>query len=137
MVTMAEQCIFCSIVAGEAPAEVIYEDEHTVAFLDINPWARGHTLVVPRRHSTDLYEIDQKDLEQTLAAAKQVAKRVNDRLNCDGIMLLNSSGAAAWQVVPHFHVHVIPRYPDDGFTLPGPGHADANEIRAAAAELRG
>ena len=133
-----EDCIFCKIVAGELPAERIREDEHTVAFMDINPWVRGHALVVPRRHSRNLYEIEGDDLRHTAAASKEVALRMRDRLRCDGVNLLNSCEPAAWQTVFHFHVHVIPRFTDDPLRLPGaPSSADAEELAAVAAELRG
>ena len=134
---MAEDCIFCAIVAGDASAEIIHQDEHTVAFLDINPWARGHSLVVPRRHSKNLYDIDEDDLEHTMIAAKRLAKQAKEALGCEDVMLLNSSEPAAWQVVPHFHVHVIPRYADDSFRFPQPERADPDEIAKVASELSG
>ena len=111
-------CIFCKIVAGEIPGQIIAEDEHTIAFMDINPATRGHALVIPRRHSRDLLEIDQDDLAYTIAGAQRLARRVKERLGADGVSLLNSCGAAAWQTVFHFHIHVIPRYIDDPLRLP-------------------
>src|SRR4051812_31074206 len=112
-------CIFCAIVAGELPSQILDEDEHTVAFLDINPWTRGHSLVIPRNHSTDLLEIDPADLSRTIVAAQRLARTLKDRLGADGINLLNSCGQVAWQSVFHFHIHVIPRYEDDPLRLPG------------------
>lgn len=133
-----DDCIFCKIVAGELPAERVQEDEHTVAFMDINPWVRGHALVVPRRHSRNLYEIPEDDLRHTAVASKQLALRMRDRLKCEGVNLLNSCEPAAWQTVFHFHIHVIPRFTDDPLRLPGaPGSADADELAAVATELRG
>jgi hypothetical protein len=76
---VAEDCIFCKIVAGELPAERVREDEHTVAFMDLNPWTRGHALVIPRRHSKNLYEVPEEDLRHTAAAAKQLAERMRDQ----------------------------------------------------------
>ncbi len=135
---MADDCIFCSILAGELPAEVIAEDEHTLAFMDINPWTRGHALVIPRRHSADLLEIADDDLDHTVQAAKRLAGQLKQRLGADGINLLNSCGSSAWQTVFHFHVHVIPRYPDDPLRLPiGPEQAKPEELAAVAAEIRG
>ncbi|HEY3946259.1 MAG TPA: HIT domain-containing protein, partial [Solirubrobacteraceae bacterium] len=94
---MAESdCIFCKIVSGEVPATIIREDERTVAFMDINPATRGHTLVVPRRHVRDLLEIGHEDLAATMAAAQDLAQRVVDRLGAAGVNLLNSCGQAAW-----------------------------------------
>ena len=136
---MSEQdCIFCKIVAGELPSERIDEDEHTVAFMDINPGTTGHALVVPRTHSRNLYVIAAEDLCNTLLAAQRLATRMRDKLDCDGVNLVNSCEAAAWQTVFHFHVHVIPRFDDDPLRLPWtPREADAGELAAVAARLRG
>jgi histidine triad (HIT) family protein len=134
---VAEDCIFCKIAAGELPAEVVAEDDHTVSFMDINPWTRGHALVIPRNHSRNLLEIDDEDLARVAAAAKRLAARMCERLGCDGINLLNSAEPAAWQTVFHFHVHVIPRYDDDPLRLPGaPQQPGEGELRAIAEELR-
>ncbi len=130
-------CLFCKIIAGEIPGEIVDEDEHTIAFMDINPATRGHALVVPRQHATDLLEIDDAELAATMAAAKRLAARSKDRFGADGINLLNCLGRAAWQSVFHFHVHVIPRYRDDPLRLPWtPETGDPDEIAAAAAQLR-
>jgi histidine triad (HIT) family protein len=135
---VTEDCLFCKIVAGEIPSQKVDEDEHTIAFMDINPWTRGHALVVPREHSRNLYEIGDEDLARTAAAAKRLAERMRDRLGCSGINLLNSCEPAAWQTVFHFHVHVIPRYDDDPLQLPvRPREGDADEIARVAEELRG
>ncbi|HEY1356863.1 MAG TPA: HIT family protein [Thermoleophilaceae bacterium] len=132
-----DDCIFCKIVAGELPAEVVQEDEHTLAFMDINPWNRGHALVIPRKHSTDLLEISDEDLAHTTAAAKRLAARMKERLDADGVNLLNACGPAAWQTVFHFHIHVIPRYDGDPLQLPTrPQEADKEELAAVAGELR-
>jgi histidine triad (HIT) family protein len=130
-------CLFCSIIAGEVPGQIVAEDEHTVAFMDINPATRGHTLVVPRRHARNLLEIDPDDLSAVIRAAQRVAQRANERLGCDGVNLINSCGSAAWQTVFHLHVHVIPRYAGDPLTLPWtPAPGDSAEIAAAAEALR-
>ncbi|MBN1529853.1 MAG: HIT family protein [Thermoleophilaceae bacterium] len=135
---MADDCIFCRIVAGELPAERVQEDEHTIAFMDLNPWTRGHALVIPRRHSKNLYEVPEEDLRHTASAAKHLAERMRDRLGCDGINLLNACEPAAWQTVFHFHIHVIPRYADDPLRLPvQPEQASREELGAVATELRG
>ena len=107
--------------------------------MDINPWTRGHALVIPRRHSRNLYEIGGEDLAHTARAAKRLALRVRDRLGADGVNLLNSCEPAAWQTVFHFHVHVIPRY--DGRPA-APARAPRlevgpDELAAVAGELRG
>jgi histidine triad (HIT) family protein len=133
---MADDCIFCKIAAGELPATIIDEDERTLAFMDISPATRGHALVIPRDHSVDVYEIDPEDLQAVAIAAQRIARKARDRLGADGVNLLHSSGAAAWQTVFHFHVHVIPRYDGDPLKLPWvPAPGDKDEIAAAAAEL--
>lgn len=130
-------CLFCKIVAGEIPATVIASDERTVTFMDINPATRGHALVVPRIHARDLLEIDPDDLAAVTQAGQRLAKVANDALQADGITLINSCGAAAWQTVFHFHLHVIPRYADDPLRLPWvPGPGDMDEIQATGAELK-
>lgn len=135
---MAEDCIFCSIAAGEQPAEIVDEDEHTIAFLDINPWTRGHALVIPRRHTRNLYEVPDDDLHRSAAGAKRLALRMRDRLRCDGVNVLNACEPAAWQTVWHFHLHLVPRYEDDPLDLPTrPQPAEAGELAAVAGELRG
>jgi histidine triad (HIT) family protein len=132
-----EDCIFCKIVARELPAQIVDEDERTIAFMDISPATRGHLLVVPRRHARDLLEIDSEDLDATIEGAQRMARRVRDRLRPDGVNLLNSCGRAAWQTVFHFHVHVIPRYEDDPLRLPwDPSPGEKDEIAAVADELR-
>ncbi len=134
---MADDCIFCKIVAGELPGEIIDSDERTVAFMDINPATRGHALVVPRRHAKDLLQIEPEDLSAVILAAQRLAGRQKERLGADGVNLLNSCGAPAWQTVFHFHIHVIPRYEGDPLRLPWiPGPGDPQEIAAAAEELR-
>ena len=130
-------CIFCKIVAGELPAERIHEDEHTIAFMDINPWTRGHALVIPREHTRNLYDAPAEALERTAVVAQELARRMRDRLGADGINLLNSAEPAAWQTVFHYHLHVIPRYGDDPLRLPGkPQDPGQDELRRVADELR-
>ncbi len=126
-------CIFCRIVAGELPATVIRSDERTIAFMDINPGSRGHCLVIPRAHAADLAEIASDDLAACIAAAQDLARRALDRLGAEGVNLVNSCRAAAWQTVFHFHLHVIPRYSGDGLVLPWtPAPAAAADLAAAA-----
>jgi histidine triad (HIT) family protein len=134
---MAQDCLFCGIVAGDIPAQVVDSDEHTVAFMDINPATRGHALVVPRTHSTDLTDIPDNDLERTMLAARRLARRMDEVLEPAGFNILNSCRPAAWQTVFHFHIHVIPRYEDDPLKLPWiPRGADNDEIAALAERLR-
>jgi histidine triad (HIT) family protein len=129
-------CIFCKIVAGELPATIVDEDEHTLAFMDINPATRGHALVIPRTHAEDLLSIEPNELEAVVVAARRLAHRQKERLGADGINVINSCGAAAWQTVFHFHLHVIPRYENDPLRLPwAPTPGDPAEIAAAAAAI--
>jgi histidine triad (HIT) family protein len=131
-------CIFCKILAGELPATKIDEDERTISFMDINPGTRGHALVIPRNHATDLYEIEPEDLAACAIAAQRLALRARDRLGADGVNLLNCCEPAAWQTVFHFHIHVIPRFDGDPLRVPGqPGAGDPDELAAVARELRG
>ncbi len=135
---MADDCIFCKIVAGEMPAHRIAEDDRTIAFMDINPWTRGHALVIPKEHTRNLWEAPIAALESTIAMAQQIATRQRDRLGCAGVNLLNCTEPAAWQTVFHYHVHVIPRYEDDPLRLPAkPLEVEQDELAEAAEELRG
>ncbi len=130
-------CIFCKIIAGELPGTIVAEDDRTVAFMDINPATRGHALVVPREHARDLGDIPAEDLAACAIAARGVAEKAKANLGAAGVNLLNAYGAAAWQTVFHFHIHVIPRYDDDPLRLPWvPGPGDPDEIKAAGEELR-
>jgi histidine triad (HIT) family protein len=133
-----DDCIFCKIVAGEIPAQKIDEDEHTIAFMDINPWTRGHALVIPKEHTRNLWEAPKETLDSTIEMAQRVAIKQRDNLDCAGVNLLNSTEPAAWQTVFHYHVHVIPRYEDDPLQLPGrPMDVGQDELAKVAEELRG
>jgi histidine triad (HIT) family protein len=130
-------CIFCAIVAGELPAQIVDSDEHTVAFMDINPATRGHALVIPRAHAPDLIAISDEDLERTTLAARRLVRRMEAALEPDGFNLINACRAAAWQTVFHFHIHVVPRYEDDPLQLPWrPVAADPDEVAAVADQIR-
>lgn len=118
---MSDQCLFCRIVAGNIPSVRVTEDDMTYAFMDINPASDGHLLVVPKRHSKDLFEIQAEDLSAVTLAAQRIAKATVEELDADGVNLLNSCGVEAWQTVYHFHLHVIPRYAEkakDRLVLP-------------------
>jgi histidine triad (HIT) family protein len=133
----AADCLFCKIAAGELPAQIVDQDERTVAFMDINPATRGHTLVIPRRHARNLLEVSREDLDATMAVVQRLAGRVTDRLGAAGVNVLNSCGSVAWQTVFHFHLHVIPRYENDPLRLPWtPAAGDPEEIAATAEQLR-
>lgn len=131
-------CIFCDIVAGDVPAHLVDEDEHTVAFLDHAPFARGHTLVVPRDHHRDLWDVDADTAAAVMRAGHRVAGRIRAALQPDGCNLLQSTGVAAFQTVFHLHLHVIPRWDDDPMSIPPwpKAPADAEELSRIAAQLR-
>ena len=130
-------CIFCKVVAGELPGEIVDSDERTVAFMDINPATPGHALVVPREHAADLMAISDEDLEACNVAARRLARRMGEVLDPAGFNILNSCGAAAWQTVFHFHIHVVPRYEDDPLKLPWiPGPGEPGAIADIAARIR-
>ena len=105
-------CLFCSIVAGDVPSRKVHEDDQAYAFLDIEPWHKGHTLVVPKRHVYDLTG-DPQVLAEIAPAVSHVARLLVDRLDADGINMLSSAGPVAGQEVYHLHVHLVPRYGSD------------------------
>ena len=102
-------CLFCAIVAGDIPSRQVYADEHAYAFLDINPFTRGHTLVVPRRHVDDVLAPDEA-LSEIAPAISEVSRLLVERLGADGLNVLSNAGAVSGQEVFHLHVHLIPRY---------------------------
>ena len=107
---MAENCIFCRIIAGDIPSSRVYEDEDCIAMLDIGPASPGHTLILPREHRKDLTEMDGEMLGKLMTVAKVIGIRQMERLGAAGFNLVQNNGTAAGQTVPHFHIHVIPRY---------------------------
>ncbi len=130
-------CIFCKIIAGEIPSHRVYEDDAVIAFLDINPATRGHTLVVPRRHSNDVFDTAPDDLESAARAVQIVARKLHSVVQADGFNVLQNNGPAAGQAVAHYHVHLIPRRAGDGALRAWrPGETDHAALGALAAEVR-
>jgi histidine triad (HIT) family protein len=120
-------CLFCKIVAGDLPSIRVHEDDRVIAIMDIFPATRGHVLVIPRAHAADVHDVSGDDLAAVAAVAKRLAGRAMRGLAADGVTIMQSNGAAAWQTVFHYHVHVIPRYTDDPLVLPWrPGEAPAD-----------
>ena len=107
-------CVFCKIRDGQIPSLKIYEDDRTLAFMDIHPLNSGHCLVIPKAHAATLFEVEPDDLQAAIATAQRVALAIREGLGPDGLNMLQANGAAAFQSVPHFHLHLIPRWANDG-----------------------
>lgn len=127
-------CVFCEIVRGTVPSHRVHEDELIVAFLDINPAAQGHTLVVPKVHADDLFAADADTAAAVMRGVKAVADLLASRLGPDGLTLVQANRRAGWQDVFHLHMHVIPRWEGDGLTPPWTPRPGAPEALAAVAE---
>ena len=109
-----DDCVFCKIIDGRLPSMKIDEDDSTLTFMDIHPLSSGHCLVVPKHHAATIFEADVRDLEAAMVTAKRVALAIQEALRPDGLNVLQANGAAAFQSVPHFHLHLIPRWANDG-----------------------
>ena len=107
-------CIFCKIANGEIPSNTIYEDDSFRVILDNGPATKGHALVLPKAHYSDLFEMPEEAAADAMKVAKKVASLIKTKLNCDGLNLVQNNGETAGQTVMHFHLHVIPRYENDG-----------------------
>ncbi|MDW8065672.1 MAG: HIT family protein [Anaerolineae bacterium] len=130
-------CVFCAIVARQQPAEVVYEDEQTMAFMDIQPANPGHTLVIPKRHAATIFDIDEEDAAAVMRTAVRVARAIRKALAPDGLNLVQSNGRAGGQEIFHLHVHVIPRWVGDGLRLARPPVVRRERpLSEVAAELR-
>jgi len=105
-------CIFCKIAAGEIPSRKIYEDSDLIAIMDLNPTSKGHSLIIPKEHCTNIYDIDEDIAAKVMKTAKKLATKMTVALNCDGFNLLQNNGETAGQTMFHFHMHLIPRYKD-------------------------
>ena len=110
-------CIFCKIVSNEIPSVNVHEDDRVLAFMDINPLNEGHLLVIPKAHAATIYEITEGDFVAVMAATHKLAAAVKKALNPEGVNLMQLNGKAANQVVPHLHVHIVPRWSGDGLTI--------------------
>lgn len=110
-------CIFCKIAAGEIPSKTLYEDDNFRVILDLNPATRGHGLILPKNHYANLYELPEEIAGEVMKLAKKMTQIMTDKLKCDGFNLVQNNGEQAGQTVFHFHMHLIPRYKDDGQVL--------------------
>jgi histidine triad (HIT) family protein len=135
---MSTNCIFCRIVAGELPAVKVYEDADTLAFMDIAPIIKGHTLVIPKQHFDPLTATPEPVLAKLLAVVKKIAQAQMNGLRADGVNVMQMNGAAAGQVVPHIHFHVIPRFATDGhrWNWAAKKYDDPDEMKKLAATLQ-
>ena len=132
---MKNDCVFCAIAAGEIPSFKVYEDELVLAYLDINPFTRGHTLVIPKAHSANLLETDEATLATVIARVRKVAAHLKAALPCDGFNILQNNGVAAGQTVMHLHFHIVPRYGSEPIAFES--HAgNMDELKVLADKLR-
>ena len=132
---MTNNCIFCAIAAGEIPSFKVYEDELVVAYLDINPFSEGHTLVIPKAHSEGLLDTPDATLAEIVVRVKKVAAHLKAALPCDGFNILQNNGEAAGQTVRHVHFHIVPRYGTGNLAFENrPG--DMARLKALAARVR-
>ncbi len=112
-----EECLFCKIAKGEMPSKKVYEDSDTIAFLDINPANPGHTLVMPKKHSENIFTVEQEELNKAIAVARGIAAKLKENMNAEGVNIVQNNGRYAGQLVSHIHFHVIPRYQGDNVII--------------------
>ncbi len=133
-----EDCIFCKIANGEIPSKTLYEDGDFRVILDLGPATKGHALILPKEHAADLFELSEETASKVLVVARRVAARMAEKLHCDGMNLVQNNGKAAGQTVPHFHLHMIPRYQDDGQQINWvPGECTQEELETVRREIVG
>ncbi len=129
-------CIFCAIAKGEIPSFKIYEDDLVLAYLDINPFTKGHTLVIPKVHSSGLLDTSDETLASIISRVKKVAAHLKDALPCDGFNILQNNGQCAGQTVPHVHFHIVPRLGASAEDISFANHpGDMEHLKALAARL--
>ena len=112
-----DNCIFCKIANGTIPSRTLHEDEDFRVILDLNPATKGHALILPKEHFKNLYEIDDSTASKALVLARDMAVNMTEKVGCDGFNIIQNNNEVAGQTVFHFHIHLIPRYNDDGQTL--------------------
>ena len=123
-----EDCLFCKIVKGELPSSKIYEDKETLAFLDLFPVNKGHSLVISKEHYENIFDVPEESLSKISSVVKKVAGAVKKGVNADGISIAQSNGKPAGQVIFHIHFHIIPRFKEDGLKLWPQGKYNENEM---------
>ncbi len=133
-----DNCIFCKIANGEIPSKTIFEDEKFRVILDLGPATKGHALILPKDHYANIYELPEKTAADVFVLAKRMAADMTDKLGCDGFNVVQNNGEAAGQTVFHFHMHLIPRYDNDGQKIgwkpSEPSQEELEEIRAQIAD---
>jgi histidine triad (HIT) family protein len=134
--TQAENCIFCKIVRGELPSTNVYEDEASIAFMDINPASTGHTLIIPKDHAENLLAVSTPSLTAATVTTQKIAQAIQQALQPDGIRISQLNGAAAGQMVFHYHIHIIPVYSGERPGTHGQGSGDPQIIQQTAAKIR-
>ncbi len=133
-----DDCIFCKLANGELPSKTLYEDEGFRVVLDLGPATKGHALVLPKEHAANLYELSDRTAAAAMVLAKKMACILRDKLHCAGLNLVQNNGAVAGQTVEHFHIHVIPRYEDDGQNIHWtPGEPSQEELEAVRTAITG
>lgn len=133
---MDANCIFCKIANGEIPSSTVYEDDQFRVILDLAPAAKGHALVLPKQHFVNIFDIDENVLRDLIVLAKKVAVAMKETLQCEAVNIVQNNGELAGQTVFHFHMHVIPRYADDGQRIGWkPGTSDPDEQAKLAARI--
>jgi histidine triad (HIT) family protein len=133
---MQSDCIFCKIIAGEIPSATVYEDEDFKAIMDIFPAAKGHVIILPKKHHANLFELEEDIAAKALPVACKIARAIQAELSCDGMNLLQNNGEAAGQTIFHFHMHLIPRYQGDQVkTTWAQGKYEDGEAAALAAAI--
>ena len=131
-------CIFCKIANGEIPSKTLYEDDKFRVILDLGPASKGHALILPKEHYADLYELPEETAGEVMKLAKKMAAPMTQRLGCEGFNLVQNNGELAGQTVFHFHMHLIPRYRDDGQKIGWkPQEATQEELEAIRAQITG
>lgn len=131
-----EDCIFCKIAAGEIPSETLYEDERFRVILDLGPATKGHALILPKDHAANLYELPDEMAAEAMKLAKKMALLLKSKLHCDGLNLVQNNGETAGQTVSHFHLHLIPRYKEDGQKINWvPSEPSKEELKAVRKEI--
>lgn len=135
---MKEDCIFCKIANGQIPSKTLYEDESFRVILDLGPATEGHALILPKEHAANLFELSEDLASKALVVAQKLAVRMKEALGCDGLNLVQNNGEAAGQTVSHFHIHVIPRYENDGQNINWvPGSPSQEELEAVCQKITG